>query len=222
MLENSSADNRKTGQKSDTVRFIDFSDIKEGDKTKRKNRYLAISQFKVRVPGTEKHIIPDIVLFINGIPVVVIECKSPSIADSMGEAVIQLLRYQNRRGETTEGNPKLFYYNQFMVATNRQSATYSTITGEFEHFIEWKNPYPFALSEIETAGEAVTSQHVLVQGMLQPQNLLDIIQSFTVFREDDKGKLIKVVPRYQQFRAVRKIIEGLKTGETSFLKGGTV
>ena len=222
LLENSSADNRKTGQKSDTVRFIDFSDIKEKDKHRRKNRYLAISQFKVKIPGTEKHIIPDIVLFINGIPVLVIECKSPSIADSMGEAIIQLLRYQNRRGETAEGNPKLFYYNQFMVATNRQMATYSTITGEFEHFIEWKDPYPFALSEIETAGESVTSQHVLVQGMLQPQNLLDIIQSFTIFREDDKGKLIKVVPRYQQFRAVRKIIEGLKSGETSFLKGGTV
>ena len=157
LLENSSADNRKTGQKSDTVRFIDFSDIKEKDKHRCKNRYLAISQFKVKIPGTEKHIIPDIVLFINGIPVVVIECKSPSIADSMGEAIIQLLRYQNRRGETAEGNPKLFYYNQFMVATNRQMATYSTITGEFEHFIEWKDPYPFALSEIETAGESVTS-----------------------------------------------------------------
>ena len=58
--------------------------------------------------------------------------------------------------------------------------------------------------------------------MLHPCNLLDIIQSFTLFRENDKGKLIKIAPRYQQYRAVGKIINGLQSGKSSFEKGGTV
>ena len=61
--------NELTGEESPTVRFIDLYD-------ERKNRYLAISQFKLRIPGTENHIIPDIVLFVNGLPLVIIECKS--------------------------------------------------------------------------------------------------------------------------------------------------
>jgi type I restriction enzyme R subunit len=219
---NTSADNRKTGKKSDTVRYIDFTDIGKEAPGGRKNRYLAVSQFKVKVPGTEKHVIPDIVLFVNGLPLVVIECKSPSIADPMGEAVIQLLRYQNRRGEMQEGNPRLFWFNQMVVATTRQTARYSTISGEFEHFTEWKDPFPFALSDIEPDGGSVSSQDILTQGMLHPCNLLDIIQSFTIYMENDKGRLIKVIPRYQQYRAVRKIIRGLLSGKSAFEKGGTV
>jgi type I restriction enzyme R subunit len=65
---------------------------------------------------------------------------------------------------------------------------YSTITGELEHFIEWKDPYPYQLADIDTeGGETVNSQQVLVQGMLSPTNLMDIIHSFTVFANDDKG-----------------------------------
>src|SRR3990172_12670147 len=106
LLENTSAENRKTGEKSETVRFIDF-------KNPANNSFLAISQFKLNIPGTEKHIIPDIVLFVNGLPLGIVECKSPYIADPIGEAVIQLMRYSNRRGEK-EGNEKLFWYNQIM------------------------------------------------------------------------------------------------------------
>ncbi|GAG66810.1 unnamed protein product [marine sediment metagenome] len=115
LLENTSVfENRKTGEKSPTVRFIDFKNPKN-------NSFIAISQFKVNVPGTEKHIIPDIVLFVNGLPLVVVECKSPVIANPMNEAFIQLLRYQNKRGEK-EGNEKLFWYNLFMVITSSQEA----------------------------------------------------------------------------------------------------
>ncbi len=114
--------------------------------------FLAVSQFKVNIPGTEKHIIPDIVLFINGLPVGVVECKSASVSDPMGESIEQLLRYQCRRGDSKEGNEKLFWYNQLVISTCRQTAKYSSITGEFEHFIEWKDPYPAKLTEIETEG----------------------------------------------------------------------
>ncbi len=73
LLENTSiSENRKTGEKSPTVHFTDF-------KHRDNNRFIAVCQFKVRILGTERHIIPDIVLFLNGLPVVVIECKSPKV-----------------------------------------------------------------------------------------------------------------------------------------------
>lgn len=207
--------NHQTREKSPTVRFLDFG-------YSANNRFLAVSQFKLNVPGTEKHIIPDIVLFVNGLPLIVIECKSPAIADPMGEAVEQLKRYANRRG-MVEGNEKLFWFNQFQVATYRQKCCYSTITGELEHFIEWKDPYPYKLSDIDTeGGESVNSQQLLTQGMLSPTNLLDIIHSFTVFVTDDKGRIIKLVPRYQQYRTARKIITRLKEKNTPAEKGGIV
>ena len=125
LLENTSvAENRKTGERSPTVRYIDF-------RNPGNNSFIAISQFKVNIPGTEKHIIPDIVLFVNGLPLVVVECKSPAIADPVGEAITQLMRYSNRRG-IKEGNEKLFWYNLFMIATSNQVAKYGTITAEYE------------------------------------------------------------------------------------------
>jgi len=215
LLENTSANNRKTGRP-DTVHFIDFSNPE-------KNDFLAISQYKVNIPGTEKHIIPDIILFVNGLPLVVIECKSAYLPDPMGEAVEQLMRYQNRRGSEKEGNEKLFWYNQMIVTTSKQLCKYSSITGEYEHFIEWKDPYPYSLNDIETEGsESVSSQHTFVQGVLEKKNLLDIIQSFIVFQEGGKGQLIKITPRYQQFRTVQKIIKRLMSGESSAKKGGIV
>lgn len=215
LLENTSAENRKTGRP-ETVRFIDFAKTDA-------NEFLAISQFKVNIPGTEKHIIPDIVLFVNGLPLVVIECKSAYLPDPMGEAVEQLMRYQNRRGDEPEGNAKLFWYNQLLVATSKQICRYASITGEFEHFIEWKDPYPYTLNDIDTEGsDSVTSQHIFVQGACSKQNLLDIIRSFIVFQEGNKGRIIKVTPRYQQFRTVNKIIERLKSDARSSEKGGIV
>ncbi|RLG43444.1 MAG: restriction endonuclease subunit R, partial [Thermoproteota archaeon] len=214
LLENTSvSENRKTGEKSPTVRFIDFESPEN-------NSFIAISQFKVNIPGTEKHIVPDIVLFVNGLPLVVVECKSPAIADPIAEAIIQLMRYSNRRG-AKEGNEKLFWYNLFMVSTSNQIAKYGTITSEYEHFVEWKDPYPFRLSDIKRSGN-ITSQEVLVQGMLSKNNLLDLLHTFTIFKEDPKSGVIKVVARYQQFRAVKKIIKRLKEGKSPEEKGGII
>ena len=177
----------------------------------------------MNIPGTENHIIPDIVLFVNGLPGVV-ECKSAYLPDPIGEAVEQLMRYQNRRGDTKEGNEKLFWYNQFLVATSRQICRYSSITGEFEHFIEWKDPYPFKLSDIDLEGSEASpsSQHLFVQGVLATRNFLDIVRSFIIFQDGPKGKLIKVLPRYQQYRAVLKILDRLKSSKSPAEKGGIV
>jgi len=215
LLENTSvSENRKTGERSPTVRFIDF-------KNPENNTFIAISQFKVNIPGTEKHIIPDIVLFVNGLPLVVVECKSPASSDPINEAIIQLMRYSNRRG-VKEGNEKLFHYNLLKIATTNQVAKYGTITSESEHFYEWKEPYPFRLSDINPDKGNVTSQEVLIQGMLSKNNLLDILHTFTLFMDDPKGGTIKIAPRYQQFRAVKKIVQKVKEGRTPEEKGGIV
>lgn len=215
LLENTSvSENKKTGERSPTVRYIDFQNPEN-------NSFIAISQFKVNIPGTEKHIIPDIVLFVNGLPLVVVECKSPAIADPVNEAITQLMRYANRRG-IREGNEKLFWYNLFMIATSNQVAKLGTITSEYEHFNEWKDPYPYTLSDISEKS-IVTSQELLVQGTLTKSNLLDILRIFTLFVEDSKGTgLIKIAPRYQQFRTVKKIINKIKEGKTPEEKGGIV
>ena len=71
--------------------------------TRDNNRFIAVCQFKVRVLGTEHHIIPDVVLFLNGLPVVVIECKSPKVKDAIPEAIDQLLRYSEQRGAKGKG-----------------------------------------------------------------------------------------------------------------------
>ncbi len=218
ILNNTVVDeNRKTGVKSPTVKYIDFEHPEN-------NRFLAISQFKVNVPGYHTHIIPDDVLFVNGIPLVVVECKSSKITDPMEEAINQLLRYSNNRPDVkeNEGNERLFHYNQFMIGTYRQEARFSTISGGYEHYLEWKDSYPFKFSEINPDGKNPNSQQLLVQGMLHPHNLLDIVQNFTVFKENDKGQIIKIVGRYQQFRAVQKIFERLKSGKTPAEKGGVV
>jgi len=215
LLENISvSENRKTGERSPTVRYIDF-------KNPENNSFIAISQFKVRIPGTEKHIIPDIVLFVNGLPLVVVECKSPAISDPVAEAIVQLMRYSNRRGEK-EGNEKLFWYNLFSIATSNQKAKYGTITSEYEHFYEWKDPYPYSFSDIDPDARSITAQQILIQGMLSKYNLLDILHNFTLFKETPKGNQIKVVPRYQQYRAVKKILKKLKEGKTPKDRGGII
>ena len=91
LLENTSVSrNRQSGENSPTVHFVDF-------KNRDNNRFIAVCQFNVRVLGTEHHIIPDMVLFLNGLPVVVIECKSPKVKDAIPEAIDQLLRYSEQR-----------------------------------------------------------------------------------------------------------------------------
>jgi len=128
------SENRKTGDRSPTVWLIDF-------KNPENNSFIAISQFKVNIPGTEKHIIPDIVLFVNGIPLVVVECKSPTITDPMGEAIEQLKRYSNRRGKK-EGNEKLFWYNLFMVATFRQVQSTERLLRTRSTLLSGRTPTP--------------------------------------------------------------------------------
>ena len=217
LLENTSvAENRKTGEHSPTVRYIDYTRLAN-------NRFIAVCQFKVRILGTEHHIIPDIVLFLNGLPVVVIECKSPKVKEPIPEAIDQMLRYSEQRGAKGEGSAALFYFNQFVVVTCRNEAKFGTITTHIEkHFYRWSDPYPRTVEDLSHGGSSPNDQQRLVAGMLDRQNLLDLIRTFTLFSTSDKGELIKIVGRYQQFRAVKLAVQRLLTGTTPRARSGIV
>lgn len=217
LLENTSvSENRKTGEKSPTVHFIDFG-------TPSNNRFIAVCQFKVRIPGSDEHIIPDMVLLVNGIPLVVVECKSPKRTEPIPEAIDQMLRYSDQRGEKGEGNPELFYFNQFVVATCRNQAKFGTISSRTEkHFFRWSDPYPRTLNDLEHGASSPNDQQRLTAGMLDHRNLLDLLRSFTLFSVNDKGQAIKIVGRYQQFRAVKMAVKRLKEGKSPRERSGIV
>ena len=162
-------------------------------------------------------------LFLNGLPVVVVECKSPKVKDAIPEAIDQLLRYGDRRGATGEGSPRLFHYNQFVVVTCRQEARFGTISTRSEkHFYRWTDPYPRTVDDLEHGAGGPNDQQRLVAGMLDPGNLLDLIRTFTLFSVNDKGETIKIVGRYQQFRAVKRAVKRLLEGRSPRGRSGIV
>jgi type I restriction enzyme R subunit len=210
------AENRKTGEKSPTVRFIDF-------KKRDNNRFVAVCQFKVRIPGSEKHCKPDIVLFLNGLPIVVVECKSPKCEEPIAEAIYQLMRYSEQRGYESEGVPELFYFNQVLVATSRNEARAGSITSHNEkHFYRWTDPYPRTLNDLEHGATAPNDQQRLVAGMFDRDNLLDIIRTYILFTTNDEDQLVKIVPRYQQFRAVKLAVRRLLEGKNKRERSGII
>jgi type I restriction enzyme R subunit len=134
------------GGRDRTIHFIDWESPEN-------NTFTAISQFKVDCPGGQDKgsMRPDITLFINGIPVVVVECKSPGISEPIASAVDQLRRYHNARKhagevEDNEGNERLFYTNQFLVATSYDEARVGTIgAGARYHYLpDRRRPAGFA------------------------------------------------------------------------------
>jgi len=224
------------GRKGQTVKLIDFDRPLDND-------FLCTSQFKVE--GPNQNIIPDIVCFVNGLPLAVIECKSPYITSPIGEGINQLRRYANlRQPMDLEGAEKLFWYNQLMVSTCRDDARVGTISSGAQHYAAWKDAYPLTDADLLASaendpkphngfqavsqdnpgyqvGSVVTPQQRLLAGMFTPKNFLDIIQNFVLYGPVE-GKLIKKVARYQQFRAVNKVIERLKRGKTRKEKSGVI
>ena len=216
------------GRKGQTVKIIDFDNPEN-------NEYLCTNQFKIE--GVNQNIIPDIILFVNGLPLAVIECKSPYITNPSADGINQLRRYANLRyPHKDEGAEKLFWYNQLMIPLSRDAAKVGTISSAAQHYGDWKDAWPFTDNEITqpnkyevkdaagfylTDSKEVTAQQRLIAGLFSRSNFLDIIQNFIIF-EPVEGKLIKKVARYQQFRAVNKVIERLKLGKTRRDKSGII
>jgi type I restriction enzyme R subunit len=193
------------GKQGQTVRFFDFDDPS-------KNELVVTRQY--RLQGAKKQIVPDVVVIVNGIPLAVIECKSPTLGDKWrGEAIEQLLRYQEIGEHYRElGMPRLFETVQVVAGVCGQASCYGTVTTPPRFFFEWKSSHPRSPASLEKfIGRTPTPQDTLLAGLFSPEVLLDVFRNFTVFERDERtGKTIRKIPRYQQYAAVSKAIERAK------------
>ena len=214
------------GRDSRIVRFFDF-DHPEGGL----NEFVVTTQFRVRRGNErdgreddERLVIPDLVLFVNGIPLVVMEAKSPSLMDVWkSKAVRQLRRYQEAGPEWQgRGAPELFHYNLLCVAHCGAAAAYSTLHAPENAYFEWKSMVPYTDDEVKQKfGVEPQGQAQLIVGMLNLPALLDLLRDYVVY-EPERGRLVKKVPRYQQYRAVRAALSRILTGEKPAERGGVV
>ena len=175
--------NELTGEQYPNVKLIDFEHPE-------RNLFHAINQFRIDTPGAGRgFIIPDIVLFVNGLPLAVIECKEASAFTSnpMFEAFQQLMRYSDQREETKqsglrEGEPRLFFTNQLLIRTSGEQADIGTITStDEEFFFPWRDIYPEKYRTFTPPLGKVRPQETLVQGVLPKETLLDLIRTCSIF-----------------------------------------
>ena len=170
------------------------------------NVYHVTEEFSCDSWDKQKNARPDIVLFVNGIPFAVIECKAPTISED--QAVEQMIRNQGK-----DYIPQLFKYAQIVVATNKNAVKYATCgTGKNfwsvwrEEQTEWQDK----LIEQHIAGREPTVQDRGVVSLLSPDRLLKLTKYFTLYDGN-----IKKICRYQQFFAVEEIIKTINTNDTA-------
>ena len=215
-----------SGRQSRIARFFDFDHPEDG-----LNEFVVTTQFRVR-RGNERRnqeddqrvVKPDLVLFVNGVPLVVMEAKSPSLLDVWRtQAVRQLRRYQEAGPEWHgTGAPELFHTNLLCVAHCGAAAAYATLGAPENAYVEWKSVLPYAEAEArQRFGVEPKGQAQLIVGLLAPATLLDILRDYVVY-EPQGGTLVKKLPRYQQYRAVRAALERLLTGRRPEERGGVV
>ena len=206
---------RGDSRKSHTVRFLDFDDPG-------RNEWIVTRQYKVL--GSKKHVVPDVVAFVNGLPLAVVECKSPTIGDAWkAEAVKQLRRYQEADTRwKDQGAPRLFEAAQILIGACGERAVYGTVGTPERFFLEWKEPYPLSVKRLgRKLGRAPTPQDVLLYGLLEPRNLLDVVRNFVVF-EVEGGRTVRKLARYKQFVAVNEAMRRIRTARKPGARGGIV
>ncbi|MFG2883669.1 type I restriction endonuclease subunit R [Streptomyces sp. NPDC048297] len=218
------------GGRAQKVRFVDWE-------TPENNDFLVVSQFPMTIPGARddhgkpRKLIADLVLFVNGIPLVVIECKKLKAGQGDAhKAIQQLRRYANQRRDSfvPEGSEQLFRTVQLTIATTGDTALLGTFTSRPQDYVVWRDSHPLDTKRVaETAFHKhdafAGAQKVLVAGVLHPHRLLDIVRNFVVFKDvevsEGRTARVKIGPRYQQYRAVHKAVERLLTGETKQVHG---
>ena len=173
--------------RTDKVWLIDFTNPE-------KNEFLAVNQFTVVENNHNKR--PDIVIFINGLPLVVIELKNATDENADVQAAFRQLRtYQQLI-------PSLFTYNAFEVISDGWFAKAGTLSSEYPRFMEWKTSDGKTIVNSKTQPE----MEALMRGLFQKKTLLDVIRHFIVF-EKTREKTIKKIAAYHQYYAVNKAIE---------------
>ena len=171
-----------------TVKLVDFEYPENND-------FKVINQFTV-IDVKQKR--PDILIFINGIPMVLFELKNTTKADTTIEnAYNQIKNYQLDM-------PTLFAYNAFNVISDGLDTKMGTITANFNRYMAWKSED----GKTKTDG-AMNFFTVMLNGVFPKERLLDIIRNFIVF-QNIKGKTVKIIAAYHQYYAVKKAVERTK------------
>jgi len=169
-------------QRGELIHLIDFDHPEN-------NEYLAVNQYTV-VGDTERR--PDIVVFVNGLPLAVIELKNMGDARATVEQAFKQL--QTYKAQI----PQLFHYNELLVISDGALTEIGTITSGRERYAAWKTVDGEALLPNATLETAIT-------GVFEPRRFLDLLRSFIVF-EDDGKSIDKKVAQYHQFHAVQKAV----------------
>ncbi len=181
-------------RKSFSLRYIDWEDIYN-------NVFHVVEEFTVEREDGEGNIRPDIVLFVNGIPFGVIECKSSSISISQG--ISQMLRNQGK-----DYAPQLFKYSQILMATNKNETKYATCYTPEKFWSIWKEEYEEWLqSQLSKTvfNRLPTTQDKNIISLFHPERLIEITKYFVLY-----DKNVKKIARYQQFFAVKEIAKAVE------------
>ncbi|MBR8828706.1 MAG: type I restriction endonuclease subunit R [Gomphosphaeria aponina SAG 52.96 = DSM 107014] len=177
---------RENRIKYDKVWLIDFNNPEN-------NNFLALNQFTVIENKHNRR--PDVVIFINGIPIAVIELKNPSNENAtIRGAFNQLQTYKKEI-------PSLFHYNQILIASDGIEARFGTITADWERFMPWRT-----IDGETIAPKGSAELEIMIRGMFQEEILIDILRYFIVF-ETDGESIIKKMAGYHQYHAVNKAIK---------------
>jgi len=187
----------------DFVRLIDWAGAGN-------NEWLAINQFAIKGPHHTRR--PDIVLFINGLPLVLVELKNPADENAdIWKAYDQIQTYK-------EQIPDVFQYNEVLVIADGSEARLGSLSASGERFLQWRTIDGVTLDPLGQFNELET----LVRGLLAPETLLDYLRFFVLFEDD--GGLTKKIAGYHQFHAVRaainQVVSASRPGGTH--KGGVV
>lgn len=172
------------------VRLFDFENPDNND-------WLAVNQFSVAESASGKphpDRRPDVVVFVNGLPLVVFELKNPADTQAtLKKAYSQLQTYK-------QGMPDLFLWNALLVVSDGNEAKVGTISSDWERFSPWKT-----IDGEELAPQTVLPYEVLLRGVFAKERLLDIVRGFVVF-DDGPHALLKKVAAYHQYHAVKKAV----------------
>lgn len=222
--------------KSFTLKYIDWERPEN-------NVFHVSEEFEVEQTASNQTRRPDIILFVNGIPFGVIECKRPDEKDSLEQSISQHLRNQN-----SEYIPRLFIYSQLLLGLNKNEASYATTGTSLEFWSKWQErsdvtaevnrlinrPLPkdqkdklfadrFAyvrryFDDLEIEGRLVTEQDKTLYSLCCPERLIELTHQFIVFDNNEKK-----IARYQQYYAIKKTLEKVKAiGADGKRTGGVI
>ncbi|MFN7912449.1 MAG: type I restriction endonuclease subunit R [Bacteroidota bacterium] len=191
------------GIRGEKVYIVDFVNAEN-------NEFLAINQFTIIEGSQNKR--PDLILFINGLPLVVIELKNAVDENAtIKSAYNQLQTYK-------QTIPSLFTYNELLIVSDGWDALCGTVTSDFGRFMSWKT------KDGETTADHLQPQmEVMFYGMLNKKTLLDLISRFIVYEKSDT-KTLKKVAAYHQYYAVNKAVEStiIASGSNGDRRGGVI